>query len=310
MAFKIENCLTVSDIKKSIELMDEFVDGEYDFLELKNWFSVTDSRNRGFSVYDNSGRMQISLIVSKERINPQTPLCEYEPTMTELRQMKSHHIFLDHEYDKESMSYSIRIACEKWKKDEFIPLPIDICLRAQTSYNRMDYGCEWLGGGDWEEKTMYGETTDFFIVGIILHQPFKHVEQEAKEILDNLEYQKETTQKELGKVLSILKNTDDVIIHKALGRSPRECRVIEFKEKQVVVQFEERTATFPFPESFLNGFLVNPKYQSTIKIAKIMYEDFQALEAEFVEMKRILDKNDFGEIYDIVWKYREKRAHL
>jgi len=57
--------------------MDEFVDGEYDFLGLKNWFSVTDSHNRSFSVYDNSGRMQISLIVSKEKMNTETPLWKY-----------------------------------------------------------------------------------------------------------------------------------------------------------------------------------------------------------------------------------------
>lgn len=305
--FKFEKCLSVSNIKKSIELMDEFLDGDYEFLELKNWFSVTDSHNRSFSVYDNSGRMQISLIISKERMNVNAPLCSYEPTMTELRQMKSHHIFLDREYDQDTMSYSIRSACEKWKKDEFITLPINICLRAQTSYNRMDYGCEWLGGGDWEEKTMYGETTDFFIVGIILHEPYKHVEQEAKEIFEDLKCRKEICQNELDRVVSILKNTDDVIIHNVLGRTPRECRAIEFKEKQVVVQFEDRVASFQFPESFLNGFLVNPKYQATVKIAKAIYADLQILEVEIAKMKRILDKNDFGEIYDIVWKYREKR---
>lgn len=40
------NCLSVSNIKRSIDLMDEFVDGDYEYLELKNWFSVIDSRNR------------------------------------------------------------------------------------------------------------------------------------------------------------------------------------------------------------------------------------------------------------------------
>ena len=36
MIINSDNCLTVSDIKKSIEVMDEFVDGKYEFLELKN----------------------------------------------------------------------------------------------------------------------------------------------------------------------------------------------------------------------------------------------------------------------------------
>lgn len=186
MIINSSNCLTVSNIKKSIELMDEFVDGNYDYLELQNWLGAIDSHDRGFSVYDNSGRMRISLIIAKERFNDSAPLCNYKPTMTELRQMRYRQVYLDGLYSENTIYSSIRLACKKWEKDVFIPLPIEICLRAQTSYNRMDYGCEWLGGGDWEEKTMYGETTDFYIIGIIMHEPYKHIEQEAVEILDDL----------------------------------------------------------------------------------------------------------------------------
>lgn len=70
------------------------------------------------------------------------------------------------------------------EKDVEIKLPIQICLRAQTSWNRMDYGCEWLGGGDREEKTLYGEATDFYIDSVVLRERYKTSVQEAREILN------------------------------------------------------------------------------------------------------------------------------
>lgn len=290
--------------------MDEFVDGEYDFLELKNWFGVTDSHDRGFSVYDNTGRMQISLIVAKDRYNEQAPLFEYDPTMTELRQMKHHHIYLDSDYPEDSISYSIKLACEKWVKDEFIPLPIEICLRAQTSYNRMDYGCEWLGGGDWEEKTMYGETTDFFIVGIILHEPYKHVQQEAVEILAALKYRCETLKSNMNLLLEKLKNTSDIVFHKGFGRAQREGKVVEFTEKCVVVQFAERAAKFQFPESYFEGFLTNPIYKAEVTEAKLIYDEIQILEKQISKFDQVIQDDDFSEIYNLVWKYRESRPKI
>lgn len=310
MVINSDNCLVVSDIKKSIDLMDEFVDGDYEFMELKNWFGVIDSHDRGFSVYDNTGRMQVSLIVAKDRLNNEVPLCEHDPTMTELRQMKHHHIYLDRNYPQDSISYSIKIACQKWEKDVFTQLPMEICLRAQTSYNRMDYGCEWLGGGDWEEKTMYGETTDFFIVGIILHEPYKHVQQEALEILAALKYRCETLKGNMNLLLSGLKNTNDIVLHKGLGATRKECRVIEFTEKCVIVQFAERTAKFQFPESYLNGFLINLSYEKEVAEAKQMYNEIQVLEQQIAHLSRVIDDDDFGEIYDLVWKYRESRIQI
>ena len=304
--FNMENCLTVTDIKKSIEVMDEFVDGDFDFLELKNWFNVVDTKKHVFSAYDNSGQMRVSLIVAKKRLNPQAPLCEHDPTMTELRQSKHFHLFLDWDYPVDSISYSIRQACERWVKDEFIPLPYEICLRAQTSYNRMDYGCEWLGGGDWEEKTMYGETTDFFIVGIVLHEPYKHVEQEATEILADLHGRKEIAILELDRTLALLKNTEDTLLYKTKVSAPRACRAIAFTDTSVVVQFEHRTATFLFPQSYFEGFLVNSKQEKTVITAKAIHEDVQALNKEIEKLERVLTQHDFAGIHEIVWQYRNK----
>ena len=41
-------------------------------------------------------------------------------------------------------------------------------IGGQTSTNRTGYGCEWIGGGDYIEGTLYGEVTDFMAVGIIV----------------------------------------------------------------------------------------------------------------------------------------------
>ena len=169
--------LVVTEIKKSIDIMDEFVDNDYDYLELQNWYRITDSRDRKYDRYSNEGRLNVSLLVSKDKTSSKS-LCDFSPTMTELREMKYRGLFLDFPYAEGSMSSIIRDACKEWKTDAFIPLTTEILLRAQTSYNRMDYGCEWLGGGDWEEKTLYGETTDFFITGIILREPKKLMAQE------------------------------------------------------------------------------------------------------------------------------------
>ena len=153
------NTLVVDEIKRSIDLMDKFEDGEYEYLELKNWFWVRDLKDRKLSFDDNTGIYDVSLMVAKK--SEKKKYCKYEPTMTELRQMQHHGIALDEAYEDGSMDKIIQDACKEWKANKFIELSMAICLRAQTSWNRMDYGCEWLGRGDWEEKTLYGETTDF-----------------------------------------------------------------------------------------------------------------------------------------------------
>ena len=75
--------LVVKQIKRSIEIMDEFDGGDFDYLELNDWLSVADSYARQYSVYDNSGRLNISLMISQKSI-PNKRWCNSEPTMTEL----------------------------------------------------------------------------------------------------------------------------------------------------------------------------------------------------------------------------------
>lgn len=153
--------LVVREINQSVELMDKFENGDYDYLELEDWFGV----NRDYSA---TGFRYVSVLVSKERDDSRV-LSAHEPTMTELRRRRHKRIDINQEY-KDIMAVVIQKACQLWKTDQVIKLPMQICLRAQTSLNRMDYGCEWLGGGDWVEKTLYGETTDFYIDAVILKE--------------------------------------------------------------------------------------------------------------------------------------------
>lgn len=52
--------------------MDEFVDGEYEYLELKNWFSVIDFQSRRYSVYETLSN--ICLRTSSMRQTPSAPI--------------------------------------------------------------------------------------------------------------------------------------------------------------------------------------------------------------------------------------------
>ena len=295
--------LVVNEIKRSIEIMDEFVDEDYDLLELKNWFGVCDSKNRPFSMFDNAGRMQVSLIVSKEH-DKSKGLCEYEPTMTEVRQMKHERcLFLDFPYPEGTMLKILCEACKVWEKDVFIPLETEICLRAQTSYNRMDYGCEWLGGGDWEEKTMYGETTDFFIVGVILHEPYKHFPQQAAEILAELKNQRDEIEYTFNAMIEVLKKTDEIVIQKVLGRPPREGHICECSGNKITVQFESASASFMFPDCYFKGFLTSPRYGELIAKAKEIYADLEERNKTIKVWQTAIDSNNLDKMFSLVWEY-------
>lgn len=141
--------------------MDKFQDGDYDYLVLKDWFGV-------YRDYSATGFRYVSLLVSKER-DASRALTSLGPTMTELRRRRHKRIDLNKDYE-DIMAVIIQKACQSWdnEPEPIIKLPMQICLRAQTSLNRTDYGCEWLGGGDWVEKTLYGETTEFYIDAITL----------------------------------------------------------------------------------------------------------------------------------------------
>ncbi len=266
------NTLIVNEIKRSIDLMDEFETGEYEYLELKNWFWVMDSKDRKWSFDDNSGIYYVSLLVAKK--NYKGPYCEYEPTMTELRKMQHHGVALDEVYEDGSMDQIIRDACKVWKVDEFIELSKVICLRAQTSWNRMDYGCEWLGGGDWEEKTLYGETTDFYITGIILREPYKSTEQEAREILADLKNKRDENNEHICKAMSVFKRVGQPVIHSSYGRGV----IFEVSENKMRVKFVDKSALFIFPDSVLQGYFRIPDHNELIEDAQKKWNENDRIE--------------------------------
>lgn len=255
------NTLVVKDIRRSIELMDEFEDGEYEYLELSNWFWVKDSINRHWVINDNTGIYDVSLMVAK--VTEKKNYCDYEPTMTEFRQKQHHGINLDEEYPDGSMDQIIRDACKSWKVNEFIELSKVIRLRAQTSWNRMDYGCEWLGGGDWEEKTLYGETTDYFITGVILREPYKSTEQEAREIVADLKNRIDENNEFIDKTMAAFKHVHQPVIHNSYGEGV----ITEVFDDKMRVAFANKSALFKCPDGILQGYFRIPEHNEVIEDA-------------------------------------------
>ena len=140
----------------TVNLLDEFCLSKKDFLILKEQFAM----------YNNAG--YISLIITPRYREIEV---EYtQPTMTELKQNVGKRI--------RSISCSrLQPLLEKIDKidreNNSVPkgskfaFERPFLIGGQTSDNRTGYGCEWIGGGDYIEGTLYGEVTDFMVVGII-----------------------------------------------------------------------------------------------------------------------------------------------
>ena len=112
----------------------------------------------------------VSLIIERQPcLNQSRCIVNTESlTMTELKNRKGYRIRSGYDYGKISIYSKFLEACKTWSENTEIQLKNAITIRAQTSKNRQDYGCEWIGGGDWVEHTLYGDTTDFYITKIIL----------------------------------------------------------------------------------------------------------------------------------------------
>lgn len=140
----------------TVDLLDEFCDSKKDFLILRNQFLV----------YNNSG--YVSLIITPRYRN--ITVESTQPTMTELKQNVGkgvRYISCDRlqplltEIDKIDMLYESIPQGSKFVFD------YPFLIGGQTSDNRTGYGCEWIGGGNYIEGTLYGEVTDFMVAGII-----------------------------------------------------------------------------------------------------------------------------------------------
>lgn len=139
----------------TVDLLDEFCSSKKEFLILRDQFSV----------HNNSGYVSLIITPRYQEIS-----VEYtQPTMTELKQNVGkgiHYIScarlqpLLAEIDKIDMKY------KSIPKESKFAFECPFLIGGQTSDNRTGYGCEWLGGGDYIEGTLYGEVTDFMVVGI------------------------------------------------------------------------------------------------------------------------------------------------
>ena len=150
------NRVYLDSISSSIELMDDFVSNEYDFL-------ILDPGSR------------FSFVVSRE-IDDWKNVCG-DLTMTQLRRddwgwiritrFSNDKIIREKEFSRgdtpQNLSQSLEEfefehENEKLKTDEIYQLKHPVLLRAQTSSDR-DFYC-WGG-------TKYGDTTSFYINGIV-----------------------------------------------------------------------------------------------------------------------------------------------
>lgn len=140
----------------TVDLLDKFCSSKKDFLILKEQFLM----------FDNFGN--ISLIVTPRYREIKA---EYtQPTMTELKQNVGkdiHHISCSRLQPLLEEIRKIDATYKSISEGQKFAFERPFLIGGQTSDNRTGYGCEWLGGGDYIEGTLYGEVTDFMVVGII-----------------------------------------------------------------------------------------------------------------------------------------------
>lgn len=93
--------------------------------------------------------------------------CEGDITFTQLKTEKENYKELT-EYIQKEMG---KIKLEKYiNKNIALCLKIPYRLRAQNSGNRTGYGSIWEFGEEIISGTLYGETNDYAIVGVYLHE--------------------------------------------------------------------------------------------------------------------------------------------
>ena len=74
-------------------------------------------------------------------------------------------------------------------KDQFFRFSKPFLLRAQNSSNRTGYGWEWNwsgGYGDYTEGTFYGETTNYFFVGVYVTTGYSYEASSRKPLEDRV----------------------------------------------------------------------------------------------------------------------------
>lgn len=146
-------CKLTSDTR-TVELLDIFCKSEKDFLVLENQFYLPNNRT------------YISLIITKYYGGMK--ITGGQPTMTELKKSLEKNIrSIAIPRLKPLVAYLTELDNQSntLKSGKVVVFDNMFLVGGQTSSNRMNYGCEWIGGGDYIENTLYGEVTDFMVVG-------------------------------------------------------------------------------------------------------------------------------------------------
>lgn len=146
---------------KTIPIMDEFYNSDKMFLVLKNIFILENK-----SIYDNK---YISLVITRGYSNIEHT--KIAPTMTELKQNSYRR--LSYSLFPERMKPLVNVIKEICAENELnsgdkIPFKIPMSLGGQTHINQTGFGSIYEWGELVYEGTLYGEVTDFFIIGFII----------------------------------------------------------------------------------------------------------------------------------------------
>ena len=147
---------TLTKKTKTLDMMDEFWSTKQKYLFLS-------------CQYYTPQYQRITLILMFKPWNISLDYCQ--PTMTDLKNCIGRSVLSQSCGRLNYLNQVIRetIGNTKYKNGTIIPLRTPCSFGAQDSSNREDYGCEWTGGGDWEEKTLYGEVTDYMVIGVQIY---------------------------------------------------------------------------------------------------------------------------------------------
>lgn len=146
---------------RTTPIMDEFYNSDKRFLVFEGIFSVGKDWTR------------VSLVVAKGRRN--VNLIDSKLTMTDLKKHSGTIVgerFLNG-YPETSRFYSLAEemlkAAPKLENELKVPFETPIRLGGQTYANQTGYGSTYEGTYQVTQGTLYGETTGFYIIGIIAY---------------------------------------------------------------------------------------------------------------------------------------------
>ena len=97
------------------------------------------------------------------------------PTLTELKRSSGKAVISNQFPDRMlPVINHIQAICNQNNPNDqekiIIPFDTPFPIGGQTFNDQEGYGCEWIGGGDYIEGTLYGQTTSFLIGGIIIQK--------------------------------------------------------------------------------------------------------------------------------------------